>query len=73
MTQANHDSEFKWLGLEPNDHRPSEIGTCSVFEPPLYLATEMILIIIVNIRMNYTCYTVNGTTTVYKCVYFLLS
>ena len=35
-TQANHGSEFKWLGLEPNDHGPSEIGTCSVFEPPLY-------------------------------------
>ena len=35
-TQANHGSEFEWLGLEPNDHGPSEIGTCSVFEPPLY-------------------------------------
>ena len=37
MTQANHGSVFKWLGLEPNDYGPSKIRTCSVFEPPLYL------------------------------------
>ena len=36
-TQANHGSEFEWLGLEPNDYEPSEYRTCSVFEPLLYL------------------------------------
>ena len=36
MTQANHGSEFEWLGLEPNDYEPSEYRTCSVFEPLLY-------------------------------------
>ena len=36
MTQANHGSVFKWLGLEPNDYGPSEFRTRSEFEPPLY-------------------------------------
>ena len=35
-TQANHSSEFEWLGLEPSNYGPSKFRTRSVFEPPLY-------------------------------------